>query len=276
MRLAITRPRRRPVRPPPSPEPDSVEWNGVRITFTVIRSPQRKRTLGLRVLGGQVEVRAPVRAPMKDIRAFVEAKGAWVRDKLIEHRKRPEIPPFGYGDSVPYLGQDTPIRITLGHVGPVEVSLRDEDCKVFVEDPGAIYLGRQHFHVTVPSHVDEAALKERVREALTAWYRARAAEHFGEKVAELLPYIAPRVKPTVRISNARSQWGSCSRDGVLRFSWRCMMLDDSDTEYIAVHELAHLKVRNHSRAFWRVVEKEIPNAAVVRRAINQRGRTLPG
>ena len=260
----------------PLVERDSVNGRFGTIEYTIVRSPRRKRTYSLRVVGREVEVRAPVRTSLKDIRAFVEAKGAWVQDKLIEHRERPEVPPFGYGDSVPYLGQDTPIRITPGHVGPVEVSLRDEDGKVFVEDPGAIYLGRRHFHVTVPSHVDEAALKEKVREALTAWYRARAAEHFGEKVAELLPYVAPRAKPTVRISNARSQWGSCSRDGVLRFSWRCLMLDDSDTEYIAVHELAHLKVRNHSKAFWRVVEKEIPNAAAVRRAINRRGRSLPG
>ena len=92
----------------------------------------------------------------------------------------------------------------------------------------------------------------------------------------MLPYVAPKAEAVVRISDARSQWGSCSADGVLRFSWRCLMLDDSETEYIAVHELAHLRVRNHSKAFWRVVAEEIPNAAVVRRAINRRARTLPG
>lgn len=261
------------MRPAPPPEPDSIDWNGVRIDFTIVRNPRRKRTLGLRVLGGQVEVRAPVRTPLKDIRAFVQAKGAWVRDKLVEHRERPEIVPFGYGESVPYLGRNLQLIINAASAESIEVSVHDEDCEPTGLD--GTWLNRHHFHVTVPWRMDEATLKERVREALTAWYRERASVHFAEKVAELLPYIAPRAKPVVRISDARSQWGSCSRDGVLRFSWRCLMLDDYDTEYIAVHELAHLKVRNHSKAFWRVVAEEIPNAAVVRRSINQRAKTLP-
>ena len=143
------------MRPPPPPEPDSVEWKGGRIDFTIVRSPRRRRTLGLRVLGGQVEVRAPVRTPLRDIRAFVRAKGAWVRDKLIENRERPEVPPFGYGESVPYLGRDVAITVSPGsRYKSVEVSLHDEDCNVFVEDPGAIYLGRRHFHVTAPSGLD--------------------------------------------------------------------------------------------------------------------------
>lgn len=257
-------------------ERDSVNGRFGTIEYTIVRSARRKRTYLLRVVDGQVEVRSPVRTPLKDIRAFVEAKGAWVRDRLVEHRERPETPPFGFGDSVPYLGRDTPIRITPGPGGAVEVSLHDEDGDVFVEDPGAVYLGALHFHVTAPRGLDEAARQKSVREALTAWYRARAAEHFGAKVAQLLPYVAPGAKPVVRISNARSQWGSCSADGALRFSWRCLMLDDYATEYIAVHELAHLRVRNHSKAFWRVVAKEIRDPAAVRRSINRRGRTLPG
>ena len=232
--------------------------------------------MGLRVLGGLVEVRAPVRTPLRDIRAFVRAKGAWVRGKLIENRERPDVPPFGYGDSVPYLGHDVAITVSPGPVTRVKVSLHDEDGNVFVEDPGSNYLGRRHFHVTTPSGLDGTELRESIREALTTWYKARAAEHFSEKVSQLLPHVAPKAKAVVRISNARSQWGSCSADGVLRFSWRCLMLDDYETEYIAVHELAHLRVRNHSKAFWRVVAEEIPNAAVVRRAINRRARTLPG
>ena len=215
-----------------------------------------------------------MRTPLRDIRAFVLAKGAWVRGKLIENRERPEVPPFGYGESVPYLGRELRVVVTSGSEDAVEVSVHDQDCELAGLD--GTWLNRDHFHVTAPSGMDEATRKERVREALTAWYKARAAEHFGEKVAALLPYVAPKAEAVVRISDARSQWGSCSRDGVLRFSWRCLMLDDSETEYIAVHELAHLRVRNHSRAFWRVVAEEIPNAAVVRRAINRRARTLPG
>ncbi len=260
----------------PLPEPDSIEWHGRRIDFTVVRSPRRKRTLGLRVLGGQVEVRTPMRTSQGSIRTFVQSKGRWVLDKLVEHRERPDVPPFGHGESVPYFGRDVAITIEPGAVDAVAVSLHDEDCNSFVEKPDLIYLGRWHFHVAAPQGMEGDALSDSVREALVGWYRTQAAEVIQRVVDECKPFVAPMAKPVVRISNARAQWGSCSADGVLRFSWRCLMLDEQDIEYVAVHELAHLKVRNHSKAFWRVVTKAMPNALDVRRGITRASRTLPG
>ena len=275
MRLVLPRPRKRPVRPPPPPEPDSIEWNGARLNFTVVRSARRKRTITLRVLRGEVEVLAPVRTPKRDIRAFVQAKAAWALDKLRNPQRPPDIPPFGYDDTVPYLGSDTSLMIEPGPVGAVEVSLHDDECNVPDTDPKFIYIGRKHFHVTVPAKIDDRERQQHVRDALVRWYSERAEEHFSEEVAVWLPYVAPRAKAEIRISNARSQWGSCSRNGVLRFSWRCMMLKPYEIEYIVVHELAHLLVGNHSKAFWRVVTKAMSDAVLVRRGITQKAKTLP-
>ena len=257
------------------PERDSVSGRFGTIEYTVIRSPRRKRTMGLRVLGEQVEVRAPLRTPQRAVRDFVEAKGQWVRDKLIEIRERPVIPPFGHGDTVPYMGRDTAIRVEPGPVKAVEVGLHDDDCQEPCFDLQSMYIGGLHFHVTTPPELEGTARPDAIRAALTAWYRAHAAEVFGAAVAEWKPHVAPRAKPEVRISGARSQWGSCSPDGVLRFSWRCLMLDEWQISYIAVHELAHLKVRNHSKAFWRVVAKAFSGVEVARRSIRQASKTLP-
>ena len=275
MRLVLPRPRKRPVRPPPPPEPDSIEWNGARLNFTVVRSARRKRTITLRVLRGAVEVLAPVRTPKRDIRAFVQAKAAWALDKLRNPSRPPDIPAFGCGDTVPYLGSDTSISIEPGPVGAVEVSLHDDECNVPDTDPKFIYIGRKHFHVTIPANIDDGERQQHVRDALVRWYSERAEEHFSEEVAVWLPYVAPRAKAEIRISNARSQWGSCSRNGVLRFSWRCMMLAEWQIEYIVAHELAHLLVGNHSKAFWRVVTKAMPDAIDCRRSITRVAKTLP-
>ncbi len=275
MKLVIPRPRKRPVRLPPPPEPDSIEWNGVRLNFTVVRSARRKRTITLRVLRGALEVLAPVRTPKRDIRIFVQAKAAWALDKLRNPQRPPDIPPFGYDDTVPYLGSDTSLMIEPGPVGAVEVSLHDDECNVPDTDPKFIYIGRKHFHVTVPANIDDGERQQHVRDALVRWYSEQAEEHFSEEVAVWLPDVAPRAKPEIRISNARSQWGSCSRNSVLRFNWRCMMLAEWQIEYIVVHELAHLKVRNHSKAFWRVVTNAMPDAIDCRRAITRVAKTLP-
>ena len=261
MKLVIPRPRKRNVRPPPPHEPDSIEWNGVRINFSVVRSARRKRTITLRVLRGEVEVLAPVRTPKRDIRASLCRPRPLGRSTSSAIPQRPpDIPAFGCGDTVPYLGSDTSISIEPGPVGAVEVSLHDEECNIPDTDPKFIYIGRKHFHVKVPANIDDGERQQHVRDALVRWYSVQAEEHFSEEVAVWLPDVAPRAKAEIRISNARSQWGSCSRNGVLRFSWRCMMLAEWQIEYIVVHELAHLKVRNHSKAFWRVVTKAMPDA----------------
>lgn len=273
MRLAISRPRKSAA--PAAPVGDAIEWRGRRIAFTVTRSPRRKRTLSLRVVGERVEVRAPVRTSASEVRGFVERKAEWVWDKLTDNRNRPAILPFGHGASVPYLGRDTAVVIGPGAARAIAVSLHDEDCNEFAEKPMLIHLGRKHFHLTAPAGLEGDELRDGVRKALVAWYRDRAAAAFREAVAEWRPLVAPGAKPTVVISNARSQWGSCSADGTLRFSWRCLMLDEGHIEYIAVHELAHLKVGNHSKAFWRVVTKAMPDAGEVRRSLTRASRALP-
>lgn len=229
----------------------------------------------VRVLGGQVEVRAPLRTSQRRIREFVQAKRQWVLDKLVEHRERVRPAPFGHGDTVPYMGRDTSIWVEPGPVDAIEVSLHGEDCEAPDTDPGFIYMGFKHLHVSVPSGMEDVSRRDGIRMALVSWYRAKAEEVLQETVDEWKPRVAPRAKPVVRISNARSQWGSCSSDGVLRFSWRCLLLNEWQIEYIAVHELAHLKVRNHSKAFWRVVTKAISDAVFVRRSITQAAKTLP-
>jgi predicted metal-dependent hydrolase len=51
------------------------------------------------------------------------------------------------------------------------------------------------------------------------------------------------------IGNARKRHGSCDSNGKITFSWRIVMMSDDVMDYIIVHELAHLKRMNHSKAF---------------------------
>ena len=77
------------------------------------------------------------------------------------------------------------------------------------------------------------------------------------------------------IGDQRSRWASCAADGTLRFSWRVMTLEPDLIDYIVVHELAHLSVRNHSPAFWAVVAQVMPDAKARRARLRAATRTLP-
>lgn len=69
-----------------------------------------------------------------------------------------------------------------------------------------------------------------------------------------------RVRPTgITITSARTRWGSCSPKDRLSFSWRLMRMPDSFIEYVVVHELAHIVHKDHSKDFWALVGKYMPD-----------------
>lgn len=69
----------------------------------------------------------------------------------------------------------------------------------------------------------------------------------------------------VSIRNQKTRWGSCTRKGNLQFNYKIALLPPEYADYIIVHELCHLGEFNHSRAFWALVEKQIPNWKEYRR-----------
>ena len=95
---------------------------------------------------------------------------------------------------------------------------------------------------------------EAERKALIA--RAKA------ELPPLLERYAARmgVRPRgMRVTSARTRWGSCSSKGTVCFSWRLMRMPEEFVEYVVVHELAHLREMNHGPRFWAVVASVLPD-----------------
>jgi predicted metal-dependent hydrolase len=107
------------------------------------------------------------------------------------------------------------------------------------------------------------------RDELIARLKAEAKVILPQRVA----YYADKMGITVgkiRISSAKTRWGSCSSKGNLNFSWRLMLADEAARDYVVVHELAHRLQMNHSERFWAIVAGIIPDW----RARKQRLRVL--
>lgn len=95
---------------------------------------------------------------------------------------------------------------------------------------------------------------------------APEAEMLLKKAKEIIP---PKVEhyaklmnlepQSVRITSAQKRFGSCSSRGTLCFSFNLMQYPDEAIDYVVVHELAHLKELNHSKQFWAIVEKYMPD-----------------
>jgi predicted metal-dependent hydrolase len=108
----------------------------------------------------------------------------------------------------------------------------------------------------VPVGMDAEA--DQIEKTVVQWYREEALRVFGECVEYFAPLmnVAPR---ELRLTSARTQWGSCTVRGVVRLNWHLVKMPLHLIDYVVVHELAHLVEMNHSLAFWKVVEGVCPD-----------------
>jgi len=136
-------------------------------------------------------------------------------------------------------------------------------------EPGNAILFKGEPHVIKMSHergvvwVDNEGEKPALRVAGRSEYAPRRIEEFLKKQAKAA--VSRRVLQhaetlgvkagRITIRDASSRWGSCSTSGAMSFSWRLILAPHFVLNYVAAHEVAHLREMNHSRRFWRLVEQ---------------------
>jgi predicted metal-dependent hydrolase len=115
--------------------------------------------------------------------------------------------------------------------------------------------------------------REAFADKTRAFFRTAARGDFAERVAVHAHTL--RVTPrSISIKDMRSRWGSCSSEGRLNFSWRLVCAPPFALDYVAAHEVAHIKEMNHSSRFWRQVERCLPDWQEPRRWLQERGSAL--
>ena len=236
----------------------SVVFGDTTIKYDVRRSRQRKKTINIRVDESGVHVAAPMRTPNRALEEMVLKRAAWILDCLSRVAEAASSPPFANGETLPYLGQDVEVVIKAAKIAAPKVRL-----------------DRRRLLVSVPEGLSSAEQYFTVQDALVGWYKARAAERLAEGVEAWWPRLGSGQRSPIHVGSARRQWGSCSSDGTLRFSWRLMMVEPYLIEYVVVHELAHLTHHNHSADFWGLVSSVMPDAKQRRKRLNEAGRLLP-
>ena len=197
----------------------------------------KRKTIAIHIIGGAVEVRAPLKMPGRDIDSYVESKKQWIMGKLprsCEQAEKKKAFNLDYGDKIALLGDEYAITARDGEF------LVGFDGEVFYMPPG----------------LNTAQIKY----CCVKIYRNMAKKYLPWRVDAYAGQGQMCVKPTaVKISNAKKRWGSCSSKRSLNFSWRLMMADEDVADYVVVHELAHMLEMNHSKMFWDIVEEILPD-----------------
>jgi predicted metal-dependent hydrolase len=115
------------------------------------------------------------------------------------------------------------------------------------EDTKAITVGDDTIHI--PAGTTVAAFVE--------WLRSEAKTVITPRVKHYAALMGVRYE-SIKISNAKKRWGSCSSKNALNFAWRLVMCPPSVIEYVVVHELSHITHKNHSAEFWGSVSEVLP------------------
>jgi predicted metal-dependent hydrolase len=213
----------------------------------VIRT--RRRTIALIVeRDGSVTVRAPMKMSWKAIEEFVQKHATWVEIKQAELQATVPRNPREYraGETFLYLGQVYPLEIVADMRSKLELD--------------------SSFKLAESAQGDAEA-------AFRGWYRDQARKIIEERVARLADQFRHHVNK-IRITSARTRWGSCSSTGTLSFSWRLIMTSPAVIDYVIIHELAHTVHHNHSKKFWSLVEEWMPDYQERRKELRQYGKLL--
>jgi predicted metal-dependent hydrolase len=205
----------------------------------VRRHPAARRlTLRVSQTRRAVIVTVPMQCDLVEAGSFLHRNIDWVRERL---GSIPEPIPFEHGAMLPLRGEPHVLCFTDSRVRGPRIA-RLEAASANSGDYATL-------QINGPA--------ETASRRLTDWLFSEARRDLDERVVHhtrSLGLTANRI--TVRDQSSR--WGSCSTTGTLSFSWRLVLAPPLILDYVAAHEVSHLKEMNHGPRFWALVHRTMP------------------
>jgi len=239
--------------PPPRGSARQIALAGGLLHYGFVRA--RRRSLSIVVGRHGVEVRAPRWISQSEVDAFIREKESWIRRRMNDYRREARAFSWSEGECLPIFGQ-------LVRLHAPRLAATTEVRRVLQEE------GRLVAHL----HASDGT--EQLRGAVLAWLREASLALFHERVAHYSQRLGVAV-PAVRLSNARTRWGSCHAAGKVSLNWRLVHMPLRLIDYVVAHEIAHLLEMNHSPRFWSLVKAVYPDCRAARRELNLLEKQLP-
>lgn len=196
---------------------------------------------------GAVSVVAPSARAVNPALDFARSERGWIAERLA---RIPPPVPFAPGAVLPYRG--------VGHVIRWSGSKR-----------GLVVIDQEAYRPTIRVSGGLEFLNRRIED----WFKRQARFHLTRKVEAYAEALGVKVR-RLTIRDGASRWGSCSSNGALSFSWRLVMAPPFVLDYVAAHEVAHLREMNHGPRFWRLVERMVGDSTAAQDWLRENGSQL--
>ena len=199
-------------------------------SITIKRS--KRKTLSLQIdEQGNIIVYAPIHTPKVFINQFIHKHQDWINKHISKIQQR-DISfvrkKFVNNEKFLFLGEKYPLLIT------------------YTAEINSVSFDKTNFYLN-PDTANPLSVFE-------AWYKEQAYIIFHKQVKDFSTIM--KLSPTdIKLSSAKTRWGSCNSKNVIRLNWKLVMAPIEIINYVIIHELAHIKEKNHSKKFWSIVEK---------------------
>lgn len=225
--------------------------NDKRVSYTLKR--RRCRAISMKIDCDGLTVSAPMREAFSWIESVLQEKANWVLKKLGEWENK-ESTNLVWEESAtfPLLGEPWKLETTSAGV----MKMTPVKIKTIAE--------KNQLELPLPSVITTQEIEKVVME----WYYKQAHICFSKRII----FFANKLgisRPHLRLSHAKTQWGSCDVRGVVHLNWRLVQLAINLVDYVIAHELSHLIEMNHSSAFWKTVESICPNYLTIRNELKK-------
>lgn len=212
-----------------------IKYGKSTIQYSIVKSKRRK-TSEIQVDEKGVELRIPTSKTNLEIKNIMEGKKQWIYKKQLEFKSEKKDQKRNiYKTFLPYFGTNYPLRIKLG---------QKENTVKFTSSKFIIGL------------TGKRPIKREVQKIYGKWLHSKATKYLGARTSKL--GVKTDLKPSkITIKGLKGRWGS-ALNGVITLNSNLMKCPKDVIDYIIIHELCHLSIKDHSYKYWNLVRKHYP------------------
>ena len=213
--------------------------------FSVSLRYSSRKTVGISIHPDKkIEITAPLGTSFASIKKVIERKSRWISRKLEELEKyqtMEQVRNTPAGQTLKLLGRDYMIKI---------IQIQDFEEEQIIKEKRLIKV-----------YVYDRNQKKRINLLIEDWYRNEAMVYLAQKFEQCYEKIRRYniSKPLYYLRYMSRRWGSCTATGTILLNPEIIQLPSHCIEYIIMHELCHLKYRNHSKEFYHFLDTVMPN-----------------